>query len=60
MAEEHGTMQVFETWQLIFPRLIIITDEFNSLRHQNEFESLSPRTETNLIKIISLIAKGCK
>lgn len=45
MAGEHGTMQVFQTRQLILPRLIIITDELNSLRIQNEFESLSPRTE---------------
>lgn len=45
VAGEHGTMQAFQTRQLILPCLIIITDELNSLRKQNEFESPSPRTE---------------
>lgn len=44
-AGEDRTMQVFQTRQLILPHLIIITDEFNSLRKQNESESRSPHTE---------------
>lgn len=41
VAGEDVTMHVFQMRQLILPPLIIITDELNSLRKQNESESQS-------------------